>query len=178
MIWITVIKIIGLAAFCLLIQTAGASAQVFQWTDEKGTLHFTDNAHRIPESIRNSSALIIRNDLDVKSQAPKAIPLPLAAPATPSALHPSDEETYQIGNTLATDAPQEMNIVVVGDSNSRPPATPPCKFGSNCKPVFRGSFDNRQYIHPSVFDGGSRQYIYPGPPSFPKPTRKHSVARR
>ena len=178
MICITVTKLIGLAAFCLLIQTAGASAQIFQWTDEKGTLHFTDNAHRIPESIRNSSALIVRHDLDVKSQAPKVTPVPLA---TPCVLNQPEEETYQIGTAVATYAPQEVNevnMVVVETSDSRRPSTPPCKFGSNCKPAFRANFDNRQYIHPSVFDGGSRQYIHTGSPSFPKPTRKHSLGRR
>ena len=175
MIWITVTKLIGLGAFFLLMETTGASAQIFQWTDAKGTLHFTDNAHRIPESIRNTSALIVRKDLDVKSQAPKATPAPLA---TPSALHQPHEETYPTGTDVVTNAPQEINMVAVEISDSRPPATTPCKFGSNCKPVFRPNFNDRQYIHPSVFDGGSRQYIHPGFESLPKPTRKHSVARR
>jgi hypothetical protein len=28
-------------------------------------------------------------------------------------------------------------------------------------PVFQPSFDDRRFIHPSVFDGGSRQFIHP-----------------
>ena len=178
MIWTTVGKIVALAGLSLLMESSIASAQIFQWTDVKGIIHFTDNPYSIPESIRNSSALIVRHDLDVKSQAPKVTPVPLA---TPSALNQPEEETYQIGTAVATYAPQEVNevnMVVVETSDSRRPATPPCKFGSNCKPAFRANFDNRQYIHPSVFDGGSRQYIHTGSPSFPKPTRKHSIGRR
>jgi hypothetical protein len=178
MMWITVSKLIGLAALCLLMATSGASAQIFQWTDVKGTLHFTNNPHWIPESIRNSAALIIRNDLDVKSQSREATPASLAAPATPSALTSPEDGTHQIGTAVVTYAPQEVNIVVVGNPDARRSQAHSCKFGGNCKPAFRPNFADRQYIHPSVFDGGSRQYIHPGFESLPKPTRKHSVARR
>jgi hypothetical protein len=178
MIWITVTKLIGLGAFFLLMETTGASAQIFQWTDVKGILHFTNNPHWIPESIRNSAAVIVRKDLDVKNQSPPEPPAPLVASGTPSAIHQSEDGTHQIGTALETYAPQEVNIVVVGSFDSQRPHTHPCKFGGNCKPAFRPNFADRQYIHPSVFDGGSRQYIHPGFESLPKPTGKHSVARR
>jgi hypothetical protein len=41
----------------------------FSMTDVKGTIHFTDNPYSIPESIRNSSALIVRKDMDTKSHS-------------------------------------------------------------------------------------------------------------
>jgi Domain of unknown function (DUF4124) len=60
----TVIKIMALAGLSLLMETSIASAQIFQWTDVKGVIHFTDNPYSIPESIRNTSALIVRKDMD------------------------------------------------------------------------------------------------------------------
>jgi hypothetical protein len=69
MIWPTVIKIMALAGLSLLMETSIASAQIFQWTDVKGVIHFTDNPYSIPESIRNSSALIVRKDMDTKKHS-------------------------------------------------------------------------------------------------------------
>ena len=60
MIWTTVGKIMALAGLFLLIESSIASAQIFQWTDVKGIIHFTDNPYSIPESIRNSSKTWIR----------------------------------------------------------------------------------------------------------------------
>jgi hypothetical protein len=60
MIWTLVGKIIALAGLSLLLATSIATAQIFQWTDVKDVIHFTDNPYSIPESIRNSSALIVR----------------------------------------------------------------------------------------------------------------------
>jgi Domain of unknown function (DUF4124) len=177
MIWITNTKLIGLTAFCLLLGASGASAQIFQWTDAKGILHFTDNPHWIPESIRNSAALIVRKDLEVKSQPAEEPPAHPATPATPSAFDQSQDETHQTATAVVTQAPQEINIGVVGNSESRQRHLSPCKFGGNCKPAFRANFNDRQYIHPSVFDGGSRQYIHPGSESLPKPTRKRAPGR-
>jgi hypothetical protein len=182
MMWITITKLIGLAALCLLLQTRGAGAEIFQWTDAKGTLHFTDNPHRIPEAMRNSPALIIRKDLEVESPPPETVPLPLPAAAPVSASVLSDGETHQTG-TEANYAVEEVNeinniIVVFGNSQSRRGRAHSCRFGGNCRPVFRANFADRQYIHPSVFDGGSRQYIHPGSQSLPKPVRKFSRGRR
>ena len=67
MIWTTVGKIMALAGLSLLMESSIASAQIFQWTDVKGVIHFTDNPYSIPESIRNSSALIVRKDMDTNS---------------------------------------------------------------------------------------------------------------
>jgi hypothetical protein len=59
----------ALAGLSLLMETSIASAQIFQWTDVKGVIHFTDNPYSIPESIRNSSALIVRKDMDTKKHS-------------------------------------------------------------------------------------------------------------
>ena len=155
MIWTTVGKIVALAGLSLLIESSIASAQIFQWTDVKGIIHFTDNPYSIPESIRNSSALIVRKDMDTNSHSSSVTSFePLPAVEISSATNPSDP----IATTVVTYAPQEV-IVVVNSNLGQQPNIHPCKFGSNCKPAFRPDFTDRRYIHPSVFDGGSHRYI-------------------
>jgi len=52
--------------------------------------------------------------------------------------------------------PQYFQIVVV-NSFARPAKK------EKSRGVFRPSFDDRRFIHPSAFDGGSRQFIRPNP---------------
>jgi hypothetical protein len=178
MMWITISKLVGLAVFCLLLQTRGAGAEIYQWTDAKGTLHFTDNPHWIPESVRNSPTLIVRKDLEVKRTSPEIAPPPLPAAIPSRALERSEGETVRETAYVVEEVNETNNvIVVVGNSPSRGHAHP-CGFSGKCGPVFRANFADRQYIHPSVFDGGSRQYIHPGSQSLPQPIRKYSRGRR
>ena len=69
MMWTTIEKIMAFAGLFLLVETSIASGQIFQWTDVKGVIHFTDNSDSIPESIRNSSTLIVRKDMDTKKHS-------------------------------------------------------------------------------------------------------------
>jgi hypothetical protein len=136
-----------------------AGAQVFQWTDPKGVLHVTDNPHSIPESVRNSSLLIVRRDWHSQSgpAAKSSDPLPALVQSNQT----DESETYAMPTPppVITYAPQELNIVVV--NRARPHKKNPCRAVAECRSVFRPDFTNRRYIHPSVFDGGSRQYIHP-----------------
>jgi hypothetical protein len=157
MIWPTVIKIMALTGLSLLMETSIASAQIFQWTDVKGVIHFTDNSYSIPESIRNSSALIVRKDMDTKKHSSVTIFDPVRAPEIPSATSPFDADPKPIATTVVTYVPQE--VIVVVNPNSGQPSVHLCNFGSNCKPAFRPDFTDRRYIHPSVFEGGSRRYV-------------------
>ena len=157
MICTTVAKIMALAGLSLLMGTSIANAQIFQWTDVKGVIHFTDNPHSIPESIRNSSALIVRKDMDTKSRSSVATFDPLPAAEISSATNPLDADPKPIATTVVTYAPQE--VIVVVNSNSGQPNLHPCNFGNHCKPAFRPDFTDRRYIHPSMFDGGSRRYV-------------------
>ncbi len=50
MMWTTIGKIMALAGLSLLGETSIASRQIFQWTDVKGIIHFTDNPDSIPDS--------------------------------------------------------------------------------------------------------------------------------
>ncbi|HEX4988337.1 MAG TPA: hypothetical protein VFW91_06150 [Candidatus Binatia bacterium] len=157
MIWPTVIKIMALAGLSLLMETSIASAQIFQRTDVKGVIHFTDNPYSIPESIRNSSALIVRKDLDTKSHSAVTTFDALRAAEVSSTTNSLDADPKPIATTVVTYAPQE--VIVVVNPNSGQPSVHPCNFGSNCKPAFRPDFTDRRYIHPSVFEGGSRRYV-------------------
>ena len=118
MIWTTVGKIVALAGLSLLIESSIASAQIFQWTDVKGIIHFTDNPYSIPESIRNSSALIVRKDMDTNSHSSSVTSFePLPAVEISSATNPSDP----IATTVVTYAPQEVIVVVnsnLGDNRT------------------------------------------------------------
>jgi len=51
--WTTFTKLMILGGLSLLIQSSLASAQIFQWTDSEGVIHFTDNPYLISESIRS-----------------------------------------------------------------------------------------------------------------------------
>jgi Domain of unknown function (DUF4124) len=158
--WMNFAKL--MAGLSLLLQASIGSAQIFQWTDAKGVIHFTDNPYSIPESIRNSSSLIVRKDLDTRSASSPTTFEARSVPENPRVTSPSDADAdaWQTATTVTTHAPQELNIVVV-NSDLRVPDIRPCKFGSDCKPVFRPDFTDRRYIHPSVFDDGSRQNIRP-----------------
>jgi hypothetical protein len=137
-----------------------AQAQVFQWTDDRGVLHVTDNPYSIPESVRNSSLLIVRTDWHTSSGPADRRPDPPPAPVQPGAT----EETESHERRLSPPphviyAPQELNIVVVHHARSH--KKNPCRAAGECKAIFRPDFTNRRYVHPSVFTGGSRQYIHP-----------------
>jgi Domain of unknown function (DUF4124) len=135
-----------------------AQAQVFQWTDPGGVLHVTDNPYSIPESVRNSSLLIVRTDWHSVSGPAAQRPDPPPTPVQSSATEETESHERRSPPPQITYAPQELNIVVVHRARSH--KKKPCRAGE-CKTMFRPDFTNRRYVHPSVFTGGSRQYIHP-----------------
>lgn len=158
MMWTTIEKIMAFAGLFLLVETSIASGQIFQWTDVKGVIHFTDNLASVPEWIRSSSTLIVRKDMVSNSHASVTAIAPLPPAEISWAKNPLDAEREPLATTVVTYAPQEVNIVVV-NSNLQQPSLHPCAFGGHCKPAFRPDFTDRRYIHPSVFDGASRRYV-------------------
>ena len=77
--WTTFAKLTILAGLSLFIQSGLASAQIFQWTDPRGVIHFTDNPQSISDSIRSLPTFTIRRDLVTKNNPP-AETLPLFPP--------------------------------------------------------------------------------------------------
>jgi hypothetical protein len=157
-------RIIGhfLAVF-LLMRSSVAGADLFQWTDPSGVIHFTDNPYALPESVRNSAMLVVRKDFLISSgSGPETTPTVESIPLTgkPEAKKDPELDSKLPGVTAVTTSPQEITVLIV-NSNVRRTKIKPCGSSHNCKPGFRPDFNNRQYIHPSVFSGGSRQYIHP-----------------
>ena len=152
----------ALLGYFLLIHSVALGADLFQWTDANGVIHFTDNSFAVPESVRRSANLIVRPDF-LSPSAPSGggqgllEQLPAAKPevSQPSPLLASEPGPP----TFVTYAPQEVTIVVV-NSSVQQPGTKSC-VGDNCKRGFRPDFNHRWHVHPRVFAGGSRQFIRP-----------------
>jgi Domain of unknown function (DUF4124) len=158
---IATVKRLGLViGLTLLLSSPVSAGEIYQWTDINGIVHFTDNLNWVPELARNSSNLIVRRDLPTNASPAVEVrpisPEPLTTPEPGPTLQPLP---YQAEVSPPLYAPQEVTIVVVNNGH-RHLRKHPCG-GAHCKPVFRPDFNNRQYIHPSVFSGGSRQYIHP-----------------
>lgn len=159
-----------------LLSPALSHAQVFQWTDARGVIHWTDNLASVPESVRASPGLIIRQDIaakaissEISSQPENASLEPPLQPKLPEAAIQPEPEQKTVAPPVIHYSPQNITIVVV-NSVVQHPRKHPCPGPARCQPqVFRPNFEDRRYIHPSVFDGGSRQYIHPG---LSQPPRK------
>ena len=52
----TAISLLGLF---LLIHSLALGADLFQWTDARGVIHFTDSFDSVPEFMRQSASLIV-----------------------------------------------------------------------------------------------------------------------
>ena len=151
-----------LSLFLLMLSTlffhSPLGAQLFQWTDNRGVIHFTDNLHSVPASLRASPLLIIREDIDIRGVNSSE---PVWAPDVPEVVSSPEPEPPKVAPPVIHYSPQDIAIVVV-NSIVHHPRRHPCPGPARCQPqVFRPNFDDRRYIHPSVFNGGSRQYIHP-----------------
>lgn len=142
-------------------------AQVFQWSDGRGVIHFTDSLDRVPEAIRNSPKLIVRMDLDLQrgsfqTSGPQAIDnVEEAVEREPGEVRRvSEPEPAKFPAPVIHYNPQHYTIVVI-NSVVRKPKRSECPSPQGCRGTFRPNFDDRRFIHPSVFDGGPRQYVRP-----------------
>lgn len=151
------------AVLCFLILLpAFGHAEVYQWTDGRGVIHLTDNLHSVPEAVRGSPGLVIRKDMDSSGSGElflrpdqNVVFEPPAQPQSREAVTPSEPEK----TTNIFYSPQQ--IIVVTNPAVIHPRKPACRIPEGCQGVFRPSPNDRRYIHPSVFSGGSRQYLQP-----------------
>jgi hypothetical protein len=84
------------AALAIFAVWAPVSAQVYKWTDKKGTVHFTDNPEELPEPMRSEALRKLREEREKKKEQDKLrpavpppsvqrpTPLPSAQPAQPT----------------------------------------------------------------------------------------------
>lgn len=159
---VTTLVLFAVLWFC----PTGLAAQIFQWTDSRGVIHFTDNLERVPEPVRGSPKLVVRTEADLKAESfqafgsePPGEETQAAEPWAPEAPYPAEPEPPQTPMPTLHYNPQYFTIVV--NSAVRKPRRE--------HPTFRPSFDDRRFIHPSVFDGSPRQYVRPE--LFPPPRR-------
>lgn len=145
-----------------------ATGEVYQWTDDRGVIHFTDSLQSVPEVMRGSPDLTIRTDI---KKEPFEVPAAPLSPAEEAALEPetrevavsSGPEQEEVVLQVSHVHPQTFNIIVNNTGIHRHANKKKrCLIPEGCRPTFKPRIDDRRYIHPSVFNGSSRQYIHPG----------------
>lgn len=150
-------------SLALCVAVPGSSrAEVFQWTDSRGVIHFTDNPSTIPEAVKGSPRLITRTDLDSAKESMETPPASGPAAEEP-ALEPEPAPAPTIPDMAKVPPPivhynynpQHFTIVVV-NSALRRPKKGDCASPQGCRGIFRPSFDDRRFIHPSAFDAAPR----------------------
>ncbi len=67
---------LALAAILLVLSVPPVSAEIYQWADESGTIHFTDDIASVPASVRGKARLLLR-------EAPITIPAPPSGDSSP-----------------------------------------------------------------------------------------------
>jgi uncharacterized protein DUF4124 len=144
----TTTKLLGLVALSLCTQMGIAGAEIFQWTDARGILHFTDNPYSIPETVRNSSMLIVRNDLHPAGSSSSESAEPVAPSATSSQAEEAGSDASRPPSHVITYAAPEANIIVVS-RNTRVKKNP-CVLVHDCRAAFRPNGAKHPYIHTSA----------------------------
>lgn len=150
--------------------------EFYQWTDSGGVIHFTDNLTSVPESLRNSPQLVVRKDSDLKGNLSEFPANPLGPQDLVQEPAPAEPEAARIPQPVIHQS-EITQIIVVNQGGRRRFKKRPHRPSVGHRPAFRPDFNNRRYVHPSVFDkGGSRQYIQPD--AFqPRPRRGRITGR-
>jgi hypothetical protein len=72
----------------LLLLTSGVQAAVFEWTDDKGVVHFTDNPERVPAKYRHKARERESISGETSATAPESPQQAVPAPAPPAPVKP------------------------------------------------------------------------------------------
>ena len=152
--------------FLTLFSPADLPAEVYQWIDARGVIHLTDNLHSVPEPVRSSPGLVIRRDIEMTGAPSGAYsppestePEPATPPKTAEAAPPAELEQKPVAPVNIVYSPQQTVVVI--NSTVIHPRKRGCLIPEGCPGTFRPNPADRRYIHPSVFSGGSRQFIQP-----------------
>lgn len=149
----------------LLLWPSVTQAEVYEWTDSKGVIHFTDDFLSVPDAFRNSRNLTVRREAiekrrsveasvakEVSENAPPQDSLPREDPG------PREHEVSELSSPVIYYNPENVAIVVV---NSVAPQKKHCLLRHRCEPAFRPNFNDRRFIHPSAFNRASHLSIRP-----------------
>jgi hypothetical protein len=144
------------------------AGEIFQWVDSRGIIHFTDDYARIPVDVRGTPDLIVRHAFAESDQKPPSV----HAEKSEAGIPPTEPHYDRLGEKDAYDevmekyspdtsadagASDNVTIVVVNNSVHKKRC-----HGHACSGRFQPNFNDRQHIHPDVFNGGTRQYIQQG----------------
>ncbi len=164
---------------CLLLWVATASSQVidvYQWTDSKGVINFTDNFKLVPEALRDSPQLIVRKDLFIYDPPP----LPATQQVYPqkSGFESTKPEPYPVQYRPTINYSPEPSTVIVVNSGFRRVRKRHFPSYGHHRRSFAETSKGQQYIHPEAHSGQRRQYIHPEAFRQPRPSHRRGFAGR
>jgi len=181
-----VIKWMGpIVCLLLWVSPAFSIGEVYQWTDSRGVIHFSDNLNSVPVALRESPQLIVRRDLFVHET--------LAGPAAQqqypqeSRFEPTAPQSHPVEfNPTIIYSPQTTTNIVVVNSGFRRVRRRPFPVHRHHGPSFERKFKSRQYLHepsrqylhPETHSGSRRQYIHPEASRQPRPSHRRGFAGR
>jgi hypothetical protein len=140
--------------------SAQAQAEIFQWTDSKGTIHFTDDYDRVPPLLKGSDRLIIRSDLPSGSPTFPAREEEARLDAIKPQEPPEPESSPAPAAGVYNDS-RDIQVVVNSFGNLN--GGKHCLVPKSCRSQARFDFNDRRYIHPSVFDKRPKPRVHVAP---------------
>ncbi len=155
------IKLMG-TVVCLLLWVSPSFSigEVYQWTDPRGVIHFSDNLGSVPVAVRESPQLIVRRDLFVH----ETLADPAAQQYYPqdSRFEPAVPQSHPVEfNPTIIYSPQTTTNIVVVNSGIRRVRRRSFPVHGRHEPSLERKFKGRQYIHPEAHSGSRRQNIHP-----------------
>lgn len=95
------LAVLGGAVACILLlsHAAPSRAEIYQWKDSQGTMHFTDDVTNIPSQYRKSSTLLIR-------EAPSSIS---PSQTSPPSGGPQSPPSGSVRGTVGTDKEEALS---------------------------------------------------------------------
>jgi hypothetical protein len=127
-----------------------AQAEIFQWTDSNGTIHFTDDYDRVPPSLKGSDRLVIRSDLPSGGPAFLVREEEAGLDTTKTRESPLQQESSPAPAAAGSYDSQDIQVVV--NSFGSVGSGKHCLVPGHCRSRARFDFNDRRYVHPSVFD--------------------------
>jgi hypothetical protein len=169
-----VIKWMGPLACLLLWVSPALSIEIYQWTDPRGIINFTDNLKSVPEAIRDSPQLIVRKDLFIHETP--ANPASQQAYPQVTRIEQTEPQPHSVEfNQTIINYPPTTSIIVVNSGIRRVRKRPFPVHRKHGPSFARKSSKGGQYIYPGAH---SRQYIHPKASRQPRRSSRRGFAGR